>query len=153
MLTEEERRLIMEEVTEHPNKRAACVPALKIAQRRRGWLSDEIREIAGILDMSTEELEGVASFFSHIYLSQPGKHLIFACDSISCWVSGYDTLREHLAKRLGIQPGETTADGQFTLMPIACLGVCDKAPAMLVDDELYTLLNEEMIDEILRKYR
>ena len=68
-------------------------------------------------------------------------------------MSGYDTLREHLAKLLGIKPGETTADGQFTLMPIACLGVCEQAPAMLIDDELYTELNTEKIDEILRKYR
>jgi NADH-quinone oxidoreductase subunit E len=153
VLTEEEKREILKEIGQHPHKRAASIPALKIVQRHRGWLSDEIREIAGMLEMSIEELEGVASFFSHIYLRPPGKHLIFACDSISCWVSGYDTLRGHLAERLGIQPGETTADGQFTLMPIACLGVCDQAPALLIDDELYTQLNEEKIDEILKRYR
>ena len=153
MLTDEERREIVKEIERHPHGKAASITALKIVQRQRGWISDELRDIAELLGMTPEELGGIASFFSHIYLSHPGKHIIFACDSISCWISGYDTLREHLAKLLGIKPGETTADGQFTLMPIACLGVCEQAPAMLIDDELYTGLNTEKIDEILRKYR
>lgn len=153
MLTDEERREIVKEIERHPHRKAASISALKIVQRHRGWISDELRDIAELLGMTPEELGGIASFFSHIYLRPPGKHIIFACDSISCWVSGYDTLREHLAKLLGIQPGETTGDGQFTLMPIACLGVCEQAPAMLIDDELYTGLNTEKIDEILRKYR
>ena len=153
MLTDDERREIVKEIERHPHRKAASISALKIVQRHRGWISDELRDIAELLGMTPEELGGIASFFSHIYLRPPGKHIIFACDSISCWVSGYDTLREHLAKLLGIKPGETTADGQFTLMPIACLGVCEQVPAMLIDDELYTELNTEKIDEILRKYR
>lgn len=153
MLTDDERREIVKEIERHPHRKAASISALKIVQRHRGWISDELRDIAELLGMTPEELGGIASFFSHIYLRPPGKHIIFACDSISCWVSGYDTLREHLAKLLGIKPGETTSDGQFTLMPIACLGVCEKSPAMLIDDELYTGLNTEKIDEILRKYR
>jgi NADH-quinone oxidoreductase subunit E len=153
VLTDDERREIVKEIERHPHRKAASISALKIVQRHRGWISDELRDIAELLGMTPEELGGIASFFSHIYLRPPGKHIIFACDSISCWVSGYDTLREHLAKLLGIKPGETTSDGQFTLMPIACLGVCEKSPAMLIDDELYTGLNTEKIDEILRKYR
>jgi len=153
VLTEEERREILEEIERRPHPKAACISALKIVQRRRGWISDELKDIAELLGLTHEELEGVATFFSHIYLTPPGKHIIFVCDSISCWISGYDTLRGHLAKLLGIKPGETTGDGQFTLMPIACLGVCEQAPAMLIDDALYTKLNREKIDEILQKYR
>ena len=59
------------------------------------------------------------------------------CDSVSCWVMGYDSMRKHLAERLGIDLGETTPDGRFTLLPIVCLGACDHAPAMMVDDDLY----------------
>jgi NADH-quinone oxidoreductase subunit E len=152
VLSDEERDEIMEELKRHEHKRAACVPVLKIVQRRRGWVSDEIRDIAPLLDMTAEELDGVATFFSNIYTSQPGKHMISICDSISCWVMGYDMIREHLFNRLGIRPGETTRDGQFTLLPVACLGACDEAPVMMIDDTLYTRLTVEKIDEALKQY-
>ena len=152
MLTDEERNEILAEISRYPNKRAASVSALKIVQRYRGWVSDEIRDIADLLEMSVEELDGVATFFSHIYTKPLGKHLIFICDSISCWVTGYDGLREQLADRLGIRPGETSAGGQFTLIPIACLGSCDHAPAMMIDETLYAGLDPEKLDEVLRKY-
>jgi NADH-quinone oxidoreductase subunit E len=152
LLTDKERDEIMAEISRYPNKRAACVSALKVVQRYRGWVSDEIRDIADLLEMSVEELDGVATFFSHIYTRPLGKHLIFICDSISCWVTGYDSLREQLANRLGISPGETSADGQFTLLPIACLGICDKAPAMMIDETLYAGLDPEKLDEVLKKY-
>jgi len=152
VLTEQERSEIIKEIERYPNKRAACVSVLKVVQRHRGWVSDEIRDIAPLLDMTPEELDGVATFFSHIYTRPLGKHVIFICDSISCWVMGYDMLQAHLLKHLGIRPGETTRDGQFTLLPIACLGICEYAPAMMVDDTLYTLLTPEKIDDILRKY-
>lgn len=152
MLTDAERTELVEEISRHPYKRAACVAALKIIQRHRGWVSDEIRDIAELLEMTPEELDGVATFFSHIYTRPVGKHMIFICDSVSCWVTGYDGLRDHLTARLGIRPGETTADGQFTLMPIACLGVCDHAPAMMIDETLYTGLDPGKIDEVLKKY-
>jgi NADH-quinone oxidoreductase subunit E len=152
LLTDEEKTEIMAEISRYPNKRAACVSALKIVQQRRGWVSDEIRDIADILEMSVEELDGVATFFSHIYTRPLGKHLIFICDSISCWVTGYDGLRERLSDRLGIRPGETTPDGQFTLIPIACLGSCDRAPAMMIDETLYSNLDPEKLEEVLGKY-
>jgi NADH-quinone oxidoreductase subunit E len=66
---------------------------------------------------------------------------------------GYDIVREHLQKKLGISPGETTGDGQFTLLPASCLGVCDHAPAMMIDDELYLDLTPHKIDSILEGYR
>ena len=152
MLSEEERAEILKEIQGHPYKQAACVEALKIVQRNRGWVSDEIQDLAELLDMSPAEIEGVATFFSHIYTRPLGKYVIFICDSISCWLAGHDVLREYLEKRLGIKGGETTDDEQFTLMPIACLGICEYAPAMLIDDTLYSKLTPEKIDEILRKY-
>ncbi|HSB31578.1 MAG TPA: NADH-quinone oxidoreductase subunit NuoE, partial [Candidatus Sulfobium mesophilum] len=137
MLTDEERREIEEELKRFTHKQAACVEALKIVQKHRGWVSDEIGGIAELLGMTPDELDAVATFYSFIFRRPVGKHIILICDSISCWVIGYDIVREHLQKKLGISPGETTADGQFTLLPASCLGVCDHAPAMMIDDELY----------------
>jgi NADH-quinone oxidoreductase subunit E len=152
MLTEEERREIEEELKHYTRKRAACIEALKIVQRRRGWISDELADIAGMLDMSVDELDDVATFYSLIFRRPVGKHVILICDSVSCWVTGYDPLRGHLEKRLGISPGETTADGQFTLLPTACLGACDQAPVMMIDDVLYGNLTPEKIDELLANH-
>src|SRR5512143_1739205 len=120
MLTDEERREIEEELKHVTHKQAACVEALKIVQKHRGWVSDEIGGIAAMLGMTPDELDAVATFYSFIFRRPVGKHIILICDSISCWVMGYDTVREHLKKRLGIVPGETTADGQFTLLPASC---------------------------------
>jgi NADH-quinone oxidoreductase subunit E len=152
LLTEEERQEIMIEIKRHTHKRAASVEAMKIVQKYRGWVSDEIRDIAEMLEMSPTELEGVATFFSHIYTRPIGKHVIFICDSISCWLAECESLLDYLTERLGIRPGETTKDEQFTLMPIACLGICEQAPVMLIGDEMYTELTPEKIDEVLKGY-
>jgi NADH-quinone oxidoreductase subunit E len=102
--------------------------------------------------MSPDELDSVATFYNLIYRKPVGRHVILVCDSVSCWIMGYDPIREHLSSRLGIGLGETTQDGRFTLLPIVCLGTCDHAPAMMVDDELYGDLDPAKIDEILAKH-
>jgi NADH-quinone oxidoreductase subunit E len=155
MLTEEEIKEIDQELEHYEQKRAACVEALKIIQQHRGWVSDEsIQDIAEHLDMSPEELDNVATFYNLIFRKPVGKHVILICDSISCWIMGYDNIRDHLFNRLGINNlGETSSDGQFTLLPIPCLGTCDHAPAMMIDTELYKDLDPEKIDAILETYR
>jgi NADH-quinone oxidoreductase subunit E len=153
VLTEGERREILEDAERSGHRRAAGLGALKIVQRHRGWVSDEIlRETAKLLQMTPDELDSVATFFSLIFRKPVGRHVILVCDSVSCWVMGYDEVREHLKARIGIGLGETTADGRFTMLPIACLGACDRAPAMMVDEELYGNLTPEKIDEILAAY-
>jgi NADH-quinone oxidoreductase subunit E len=127
---------------------------MKIVQRRRGWVSDEsLRDIAELLGMSMAELDSVATFYNLIFRKPVGRHVIMICDSVSCWMLGYDRIREHLGKRLGIGLGETTKDNRFTLLPIVCLGCCDRAPAMLVDDTLHTGLSLEKVDGALEQYR
>jgi NADH-quinone oxidoreductase subunit E len=153
MLTEEERREIEEELKQYTKKRAACIEALKIVQRHRGWISEEIREIAEMLDMTPDELDNVATFYSLIYRRPVGRHVILICDSVSCWIVGYGPIRDYLQERLGIGLGETTRDGQFTLLPTACLGACDRAPVMMIDEELYGNLTAEKIDGLLERYR
>ncbi|MEK6743415.1 MAG: NADH-quinone oxidoreductase subunit NuoE [Nitrospirota bacterium] len=154
MLTEEEKREITAELAHCEHKSAASIEALKVIQKRRGWVSDaSIRDIAFLLDMTPAELDAVATFFNFIYRKPVGRHVIAVCDSIVCWSLGYDQLRELLQKSLGIGLGETTQDDRFTLLPASCLGACDRAPAMLVDEDLHGPVTPEMIDGILEKYR
>jgi len=154
MLSAEERREIEAELLHYPDKQAACIDAMKIVQRYRGWLSDEsIREIAEFLGMSPDDLDSVATFYNLIYRKPVGRHVILLCNSVTCWIMGYDRLRERLCQRLGIQLGETTADGRFTLLPIVCLGTCDHAPALLLDNDLHHDLSPDSVEQILESYR
>jgi NADH-quinone oxidoreductase subunit E len=153
-LTEEEIREIEEHAHAYAQKRGACVEALKIVQRRQGWVSDEsLREVADLLDMTPDELDGVATFYSLIFREPVGRHIILMCDSVVCWIMGYEDLLAHLESALGIGLGETTDDGRFTLLPVACLGACDHAPALMIDEKLYTDLTPEALDEIIARYK
>ena len=152
MLTDEERREIEEELRHYTQKRGASIEALKIVQRHRGWVSDEIHDIAEMLEMSVDELDNVATFYSLIFRRPVGRHVILICDSVSCYVTGYETLRDYLGKKLGIGLGETTADGRFTLLPAACLGACDLAPVMMIDDVLYGNLTPGKIDDLIASH-
>jgi NADH-quinone oxidoreductase subunit E len=154
MLTVEERDEIEAELTHYPTKEAVCIDAMKIVQRHRGWVSDEsVRDIAELLEMSPADLDGVATFYNLIFRKPVGRHVVMLCNSVTCWILGYERMREHLISRLGIQFGETTPDDRFTLLPIVCLGACDHAPAMLVDNELHTDLSPDRIDEVLEAYK
>jgi NADH-quinone oxidoreductase subunit E len=154
MLTQEERKEIEAEINEYEQKHAACIGAMKVIQRHRGWVSDEaIKDICELLEMTSDELDGVATFYSLIFRKPMGKHVILVCDSVSCWIMGYEKIIQHLKTRLGIELGETSADGMFTLLPVACVGACDHAPAMIVDNDVYRDLDEIRIDSILDKYQ
>jgi NADH-quinone oxidoreductase subunit E len=147
MLTDDERREIEAELTLYPDKRAGCVEAMKVVQRRRGWVSDEsVKSLAALLDMTCEDLDGVATFYNLIFRRPVGRHVILLCDSISCWIKGCDAMRGHLETSLGLTMGQTSADGRFTLLPIVCLGACDRAPVMMIDDDLHDHLTVDKID-------
>jgi NADH-quinone oxidoreductase subunit E len=154
MLTAEELNEIEAEAAHYPRRDAVCIDALKIVQRRRGWVSDEsVRDIATHVGMSPADVDGVATFYNLIFRKPVGRHVIMICDSVSCWMMGHDRIREHLRERLGIEPGETTPDKRFTLLPIVCLGCCDRAPAMMVDSDLHANLEPKQIDIELEKYQ
>jgi NADH-quinone oxidoreductase subunit E len=154
MLTEEERQEIAAHLPRYPQKRSASIEALMVVQQHRGWISDEsLRDVAEFLDMTPDELDNVATFYNLIFRHPVGRHVILACDSVSCWIMGYDRIREHLKARLGIDLGETSSDGRFTLLPNACLGTCDHAPALMIDNDLYRDLDTDKLDEILAKYQ
>lgn len=154
MLSEQENREIDEEIKQYPYKEAACVDALKIVQHHRGWISDEaVKDIASKLGLSADEVDGVATFYTRIYRKPVGRNIILVCDGISCMVMGYESLYEYIANKLAIKFGETSGDGRFTLLPVSCLGDCDHAPAMMINDDHYNNLTFERIDEILANYR
>lgn len=154
MLTSEERKQIEAEFPHYPTKQAVCIDAMKVIQKHRGWLSDEnLRDIAELLEMSFAELDGIASFYNLLLRKPVGRHVIWICDSVSCWIMGYPQQRVCLEQRLGITLGQTTGDNRFTLLPIVCLGCCDRAPAMMVDDDLHTNLTPERIRSILESYQ
>ncbi|GLR65994.1 NADH-quinone oxidoreductase subunit E [Acidocella aquatica] len=149
-LTATERSKIEMLSQHYEDKRSACIEVLKYVQGQYRWISNHhLSEIAALLNMSRAELEGVATYYNLIFRQKVGEHVIFLCDSVSCWIMGRDVICEHLRRRLGIEPGETTADGAYTLLPIVCIGHCDHAPAMLLDDELHGDLDIKRIDALL----
>jgi NADH-quinone oxidoreductase subunit E len=154
MLTEDEKTKIQHEIEQSEVPRAACVEALRILQTSHGWVSDEdIRELALRLGMTPDELDAVATFYPFIIRRPVGRHIIFVCDSVSCWVMGYESLLSRLKARLNISMGETTPDGRFTLLPVSCIGACDHAPAMMIDRDLHLDLDAEKLDRLLERYR
>lgn len=153
MITPEERQAIEILLRTYPTCRAAAPAALQVVQQRKKWVSDEdLRDVAILLEMTPAELDGVATFYSQIFRRPVGEHVIRLCDSVSCWVMDGTPLQAHLRRLLGIRQGQTTPDGRFTWLPVACLGVCDQAPALMLDDELYTRLTPADLDAIVQRY-
>jgi NADH-quinone oxidoreductase subunit E len=153
MLTEDEKTRIKQEIGKSEYPRAACVEALRLLQARHGWVSDEdVRELAPLLGMTRDELDAVATFYPFIFRRAVGRHVIFVCDSVSCWVMGYESLLNRLRERLGISMGETTHDGRFTLLPVSCIGACDRAPAMMIDRDLHLDVDPEKLESLLERY-
>jgi len=154
MLTTAETEAIEAIARRYENKQGASIEALREVQRSRGWVSDEnLRDVARLLDMSADELDGVATFYNLIFRRPVGRHVILLCDSVSCWIMGCEALRRGIESRLDIKAGETTADGRFTLLPTVCLGACDHAPVMMVDDDLIGGLEIGQLDEVLARFR
>lgn len=153
MLTDQEIAEIKEERQKYQEPQAAIVPGLRVVQGHRRWVSDEhVRDLAHLLGLTAEEVDSVATFYNLIYRQPVGRHVILICDSVSCWIMGYNPLREYLQKKLGVEFGQTTPDDRFTLLPTACLGACDLAPVMMVDDDLHVQLTDEKIDQALEQY-
>jgi NADH-quinone oxidoreductase subunit E len=143
-LSEAELTEIDREISHVPYRSAAAIDALKIVQSHRGWVSDEsLQAIARHLEMSAAELEGIATFYNLIFRRPVGDRVILLCNSISCWIKGCDNLQKKISDQLGIDLGQTTADNRYTLLPVTCLGACDKAPVMMVGDDLHENVTDQ----------
>jgi NADH-quinone oxidoreductase subunit E len=148
-LSDVEIAAIDAEISHVPYRSAVAIDALKIVQAHRGWVSDEsLRAIARHLEMSAEELEGIATFYNLIFRRPVGENVILLCNSISCWIKGCDGLQQRITQQLGVGLGETTADNRYTLLPVTCLGACDKAPVMMVGEELHENLDEQTLQRL-----
>lgn len=148
-----EREQIEHAMHHYAEHRAAIIDALKIVQSQRRWVSDgAVYAIADMLGVSAADVEGVATFYNRIYRQPVGRHVIAVCDSIGCFLMGYDELYGALQQKLGIKPGQTTADDRFTLLPVVCLGACDKAPVLMVNDATHFNVTAANIDSVLEQY-
>lgn len=153
-LSKAEIEAIKHEMTLYEDSGAATIDALKIVQDHRGWVSDEAMAAAAkVLGVSPTQMEAVATFYNTIFRQPVGRHVIMLCDSISCYLTGYEEIRDHLKTSLGIDFGQTTEDDRFTLLPICCLGDCDKGPSMRVGEDYHGNLTPERVDEILAEYK
>jgi NADH-quinone oxidoreductase subunit E len=140
------------EFSHYEDKTAVSIEALKIVQKHRGWVSDEcLVAVARLLDISPAQLEGVATFYNLIYRQPVGKTVIHYCNSVTCWMLGAEQVRERLCRHLNVELGEMSADGEYTILPIVCLGACDHAPVVMVGDELRQDITEDAVNEILRR--
>ena len=152
-LTDSERAAIDAAASHYENPRAASIDALKIVQRSRGWVCDDaIDAIAQRLRIAASDVEGVATFYSLIFRAPVGRHVIKVCDSLACFLSGGERLRDALVAALGVEVGQTTPDDRFTLLPICCLGACDIAPAAMIDDDTLGPMSADRIGALLERY-
>ena len=153
VLSDAEVREIEEECAHLPDRQSAAIEAMMIVQRHRGWVSDDsLHAVARLLGMSAENLDSIATFYNLIYRKPVGRHVVMVCDSVSCYVMGADGLRKDVEEHLGIRLGETTEDDRFTLLPIVCLGACDRAPTMMVDEELIGDVRTADLDKIFGRF-
>ncbi|HQO36573.1 MAG TPA: NADH-quinone oxidoreductase subunit NuoE [bacterium] len=133
-----------------PDRQSASIPLLYLAWKTYGWLSPEaLEEVAALTGLSPATVEGIAGFYTMFPLRPRGKYHIEICDNISCYINGAPDLRDHLRKKLGIEFGQTTSDGRFTLDHVECLGNCCEAPCMQINGKEYGRLTVRKIDEIL----
>jgi NADH-quinone oxidoreductase subunit E len=152
-LSDLEKAEIAEALHHYPDSRAASIDALKVVQKHRGWVCDEaIPAIAEAISISPPELEGVATFYNLIFRQPVGRNVITVCDSISCYLTGYDDLRAALMQNLNIGYGETTPDNRFTLLPICCLGNCDKGPTLMINQDTHGPVLPAQVPALLEQY-
>jgi NADH-quinone oxidoreductase subunit E len=149
----DDRAAIEVEMKHYEHPQAASIEALKIVQRRHGWVPDgAISAIAGVLGISVCDVEGVATFYSLIFRRPVGRHVIKVCDSVSCFLTGYHEVKDAFCRQLGIALGETTADGRFTLLPICCLGACDHGPVLMIDQDTHRNVTPDAVAPLLEQY-
>jgi NADH-quinone oxidoreductase E subunit len=152
VLSEKAQEEIKEVSKRYPVKRSAILPALWIAQREYGYLSEEaMRSVAGLLEMNPTQVYEVATFYTMYFLKPPGKFVIQVCRTLSCALCGALEIIHHIEKKLGIKEGETTPDGLFSLKTVECVASCGTAPVMQINEQYYENLKPEKVDRILEE--
>lgn len=154
LLTDELRNAIKGCFSHYPTRQAATLPALHLIKDKLGYVpSQAVVELAELLEVAPAQVQDALSFYGFFKQDKPqGKYRVWVCRSITCAACGGERLLEYLCTKLGVQPGETTADGLITVEFAECLGACDAAPALMVNDTLYENVTKEKIDELLRTF-
>jgi NADH-quinone oxidoreductase subunit E len=154
-MTAELKKQIEAILPRYPSKQAATLPALHLVNEKLGYVPPEaVVEVAESLGLAPAQVQDTLSFYGFFKQDKPqGGYRVWVCRSISCGATGGEEFLEHLSARLGIQPGETTADGRVTLEFAECLGACDVAPAILVNDTLHGNMTREKVDELVESWR
>jgi NADH-quinone oxidoreductase subunit E len=153
MLPVKLKERLLREIAEAETPREKVVDVMLALQKNYGYMSDEaVEDAAALLGMTPLEIEELATFYDFIYREPVGKYVIRVCDSTVCWMKDHLSVIDHLCARLGIEMGETTQDGLFTLLPVCCIGYCDFAPAIMVNDDVYGNLTTQKLDELLRRF-
>ena len=138
----------------YPDRRAALLPVLHLAQETFGYISLEVeRYVAGLFDLTPAHVHEVVTFYTMFFRAPKGRHVVAVCHNLSCHLAGAPAIVAHLQGHLGIHVGETTADGRVTLQSVECLCACEHAPMMQVDDRYEFGLTPEKVDRILEGLR
>lgn len=154
MLPAELKNKLKSQIAGFDHKREAAIDVIMAIQDHYGYMSDDaVEAVAELLNMSTLEVDELTTFYTFIYREPVGKYVIHICDSLICCMEGEEKLVEHLCRKLGIGMGETTDDGLFTLLPVCCIGYCDRAPAILVNRKVHGPLTIEKLDGLIAKWR
>jgi NADH-quinone oxidoreductase E subunit len=154
MISQEAKQRMHAAVARYPVARSAMLPALHIVQEEEGFITEEgINAVAEVIGAKPDEVQSIATFYSMYFKKPAGQYVIKVCTSISCYLRGCDQLLEHLEKRLGIPRGQTTPDGQFTLLTTECLASCGTAPVLQVNNEFVEDLTTDKVDALIAELR
>lgn len=150
MLSEKTQNDILALKKLYPVARSAIIPALHLAQAEHGYLPSSLQaEVAEMFGIGANEVHSLVTFYDMFYEEPVGKHIIHVCKNISCMLRGCDRLLAQVGAVLGVEPGGTTSDGEFTLIASECLAACDKAPVMLIDDQIVGPVQDDDLKDIL----
>lgn len=138
----------------YPDARSALLPALHVAQNELGWVNrDAMEEVGALLGVDADQVEEVATFYTMFYTEPVGTYVLEVCKTTPCAYLGADDIIDYIGTRLGIKPGETTADGMFSLFRVECLAACHRAPVMQVNHRYFQDLTEERVDALIEAAR
>ncbi len=144
------KKKLEECLTHYPTRQAALLPTLWLAQEEFGTVTLEVMEyVAGLLDISPAHVYSVATFYTMFHLKPVGKYHLQVCRTLSCALMGGERILDHLKKRLGIEEGEVTPNGKFSLCAVECLASCGTAPAMMINEKYYENLDVQKVEKIL----
>lgn len=152
-LSEETKTEIKRLMGQFPHRQSALLDALFVAQEEAGYLRpDVVAEVAGALDLAPSEVASVASFYHLFHFEPVGREVIQVCTNISCMLNGCHRVLRRLREHLGIEIGQTTPDGAYTLRTAECLGACEEAPVMMVGTGRYGPVTADRIEDVLARH-